>query len=422
MSNRLKYDFESLDKYCKENNVTLLEDYSNVKINRDIRIKGNCCYNNCSNSFEKKFRELLNAGGYCTVCIQIIRDNKRKQNNLNNYGIEEPTKLYTIQKLNEICISNNITLIKKYTDKIYGRSIIEGTCVKCTTNNFKRTLKDIIKNKNFYCLKCKYENANIIRENTNIEKYGVKIISQNKDIQEKIRNNCMIKYGVQHTGQLETVKTKFKQTCLDKYGVENPSQDIVVKNKKKETCLKNWGVEHPSKLLEIKKRKEETCLKNWGTKYHLQNFEIKNRIKNTCLSKYGCEHPMQYSQIFNKQVKSSYSKKEYILPSGKSIYIQGYEHYAIDELLVNNNIDESDIIIGTNNVPEIWYFDSSNKKHRHYVDIFIPKFNKCIEVKSTWTAKKNEHNIFLKQTAAKELGYNYEIWVYDKKGNKTCYQ
>jgi hypothetical protein len=418
----MKYDFELLDKYCKENNVILLEDYSSYKLNRDIYVKGNCCYNNCSNTFEKKFRELINAGGYCTVCIQIVRNNKRKQNNLNNYGIEEPTKLYTIQKLNEICINDNITLIKNYSDKIYGESIIEGICVKCNTNIFKRTLKDIIKNKNFYCLKCKYENANIIRENTNIKKYGVKIISQNKEIQEKIKNNCMIKYGVQHTGQLETVKNKFKQTCIDKYGVENPSQDIVVKNKKIETYLKNWGVEHPSKLLEIKKTKEETSLKKWGTKHPSQNSDIKNKMKNTCLIKYGCEYPMQYSPIFNKQVKSSYLKKEYIFPSGKSIYIQGYEHLALDELILNNDIDETEIIVGISNVPEIWYFDSCNKKHRHYVDIFIPKFNKCIEVKSTWTAKKNEDNIFLKQIAAKELGYNYEIWVYDEKYNKICYK
>jgi hypothetical protein len=27
----------------------------------------------------------------------------------------------------------------------------------------------------------------------------------------------------------------------------------------------------------------------------------------------------------------------------------------------------------------------------------------------------------VKQKAAKALGYKYEIWVYDKKGNKTCY-
>ena len=37
-------------------------------------------------------------------------------------------------------------------------------------------------------------------------------------------------------------------------------------------------------------------------------------------------------------------------------------------------------------------------------------------MKSTWTACKNQDNIFLKQIAGKELGYNYEIWIYDAKG------
>ncbi len=63
--------------------------------------------------------------------------------------------------------------------------------------------------------------------------------------------------------------------------------------------------------------------------------------------------------------------------------------------------------------------DEINKKHRHYVDIFIPSLNKCIEVKSTWTIKNKKANIFNKQKAAKELGYEYEIWVYDNKGNKV---
>ena len=42
------------------------------------------------------------------------------------------------------------------------------------------------------------------------------------------------------------------------------------------------------------------------------------------------------------------------------------------------------------------YEDEYGKKHRHYVDIFIPSQNKCIEVKSNWTAKINQNNIFLK--------------------------
>jgi hypothetical protein len=27
----------------------------------------------------------------------------------------------------------------------------------------------------------------------------------------------------------------------------------------------------------------------------------------------------------------------------------------------------------------------------------------------------------VKQAAAKNLGYNYEIWIFDKNGNKICY-
>ena len=83
------------------------------------------------------------------------------------------------------------------------------------------------------------------------------------------------------------------------------------------------------------------------------------------------------------------------------------------------NIDEEDIITGCKNVPTIWYNDLNNKKRRHFVDIFIPSKNKCIEVKSTWTFTKQKEIVFLKQNAAKELGYLYEIWVYDNKGNKV---
>ena len=58
------------------------------------------------------------------------------------------------------------------------------------------------------------------------------------------------------------------------------------------------------------------------------------------------------------------------------------------------------------------------KEHRYYIGIFIPTENRCIEVKSTWTAKINNHNIYLKQEAAKKLGYKYEIWIYNEKENK----
>ena len=85
-------------------------------------------------------------------------------------------------------------------------------------------------------------------------------------------------------------------------------------------------------------------------------------------------------------------------------------------MLNEQNIEENNIVIGAKNVPKIWYKDENDKLHRHFVDIYIPSKNLCIEIKSTWIIKKE--NVFLKQNAGKELGYNYEIWVYDCKGKK----
>lgn len=124
----------------------------------------------------------------------------------------------------------------------------------------------------------------------------------------------------------------------------------------------------------------------------------------------------------DKMSKNAYKLKHYILPSGNIIKVQGYEHYAYDELINIENINEEDISNGASNVPEIWY-KIDDKERRHYVDIYIPSQNRCIEVKSTWTAEKKKDNIFLKQQAGKELGYNYEIWIYDGKGKKVeCYK
>jgi glutaredoxin len=119
--------------------------------------------------------------------------------------------------------------------------------------------------------------------------------------------------------------------------------------------------------------------------------------------------------------KNAYKLKEYLFPSGKTINIQGYEHYALDEL-IKEGVSEEDIKTGSKNVPELWYDDEIGKRHRHYVDIYIPSQNRCIEVKSTWTAEKKKDCIFLKQNAGKKGGFDYEIWVYNQKGKKiNCY-
>jgi hypothetical protein len=233
------------------------------------------------------------------------------------------------------------------------------------------------------------------------------------------RTNNLENYGFEYPLQREEIKEKCKLTNLDKYGVEYVSQYQEFKDKCKKNNFEKYGVEHFTQTDIMKEKTKNTNLEKYGVEHNLQRPEIKEQIKQTCLKKYGVESCMQNSEIHDKQEKNSYYLKEYTLPSGNKIKIQGLEQFALYELFQKENMNENDIITGCKNVPTIWYNDYSGKKHRHFVDIYIPSQNKCIEIKSTWTFEKQKEVVFLKLNAAKELGYLYEIWVYDGKGNRV---
>ena len=115
-------------------------------------------------------------------------------------------------------------------------------------------------------------------------------------------------------------------------------------------------------------------------------------------------------------LQNAYNKKQYLLPSGKLINMQGYENFMFDILLKDENICENDILTNRTDVPEIWIIDKNGKRRRHYVDFYIKSQNRCIEVKSTFT-NQEKNNVFEKQKAAKDLGFIYEIWIFDRNGN-----
>jgi len=300
---------------------------------------------------------------------------------------------YDYELLKNICDKDGLTLLKNYKDLYITRDTrIIGKCILCD-NSFDKSLNKLHKQKNYGCLSCaKLLKTEKIKE-TMLEKYGVEHAAQSEFFRDKIKQTIFEKYGVEYALQSEEIKAKIRQTNLETYGCEYGLQNEKVKNKKKETYLKNYGVENP-----------------------MQCKEIRDKTKQTNLEKYGVEYTCQNPDILDKMIKSMYKLKEYIMPSGNILQIQGYEHYALDYLLQTEHICETDIITGCKNVPTIWYNDINGKKRRHFVDIFIPNQNRCIEVKSTWTAHINNSTIFLKQLAAKDLGYNYEIWIYDSNG------
>ena len=155
MKKHKKLNFERLQKYCSENNVVLLEDYSNQNIVCHFVIEGKCSNKDCSNNFKKNLYKLINTNAMCNPCIFIQAKVVRKE-----------TKLKTIGKENYF---------------------------QC----------EIIKNK---------------IKDTNIKKYGVEYASQSESVRNKVKETCLKNYGFEHQSYNKTIQEKITQTNILKYG------------------------------------------------------------------------------------------------------------------------------------------------------------------------------------------------------------
>lgn len=161
---------------------------------------------------------------------------------------------------------------------------------------------------------------------------------------------------------------------------------------------------------------KKTNIKKHGVEYPIQSSITKEKIKETNIKKYGVEYPSQIPEVSEKQLKNSYKRKEVITPSGKVINLQGYEPYAYKILL--GTYTEEEILNSRTDVPEIWWTDKEGKKHRYFVDFYIPKDNLMIEVKSTRTYSMDDKKEKIEKTlqASKDAGYNIELWIINNKG------
>lgn len=62
--------------------------------------------------------------------------------------------------------------------------------------------------------------------------------------------------------------------------------------------------------------------------------------------------------------------------------------------------------------PRTEYTGTDNKTHYYFPDIFIPKDNLIIEVKSIWTFNQDNKTVLLKEKACLNAGFNYNFMIY----------
>jgi hypothetical protein len=386
---------EALHDVIQRDEAELLDEYKAVTINTIIHFR---C--KCNAESEKNCMQLIKvSGAFCTKCTRTHWTQRTKETNMNRYGVE-CTVHY--QPIKEQIIQSNLEKygVKHLFESKEIREQIKETMIqKYGVDSPMKS--DEIKNK--------------IKE-SNIKKYGVENTTQLDEVKEKMKNTLLERYGVDHYSKTDEYKEKMKDTCLNKYGVEHYSKTDEYKEQFKNTCIAHYGVVNPNKAKEVRDKIKQTCLSRYGVEYSLQAKEIQDKIKQTCLKRYGVENSSQAQEVQEKIQKSGKKYKEYKMPSGQVRKVQGYEPFALDELVTQ--FSEDDILTDRKEVPQIQYI-ANDKNRLYFPDIYIKSINKIIEVKSDWTYKSKVDNIKEKENATKEAGYNYEIWVYTKKGEKV---
>lgn len=332
-------------------------------------------------------------------------------------------RVYTIELLNDLLKESGATL-KGEVQNTTKRSLITYYC-HCgeeRTKTFEAIKKDLA-----YCKQHQYEILLQKRLATFKEKYGENVTHMNQipGVTEKKNKKMMEKYGTTvyfKTDEYRKSKIKYNYIYLIKLLIKSNSKFVDIADKDK-TLTRESNINFVCKC-----GNEGTLNFRNIEKIGAVCFEERNKIsvektKNTMIKKYGVENAQHDPVLFEKGKNSAYVSKEYKFPSGKIIKIQGYEHFALRDLL--EIYDEDDIKIGSDDrkskvLPTISYkFDDKNKKY--YPDIFIKSENKIIEVKSDFTYKSKKEQNIAKKDACIDLGYDFEFYIYDRNGKRLTF-
>lgn len=195
------------------------------------------------------------------------------------------------------------------------------------------------------------------------------------------------------------------KTFESKYGC-HPMKTTKTKNKLKQSVMEKYGHEN------IMKYFSENNMVN--SPFRLQS--VKDKIKDTFDKKYG-GHPMQTDECFENNLKSRVKFKDFTLPSGKIIRLQGYEVFGIKYLL--DKYDEKDILSSVKEINKeigFIYYKYKGRKKKYYTDFYIKSENKIYEVKSTWTYSANIEKNKAKRKACEQMGIKFEFLIFNSDG------
>lgn len=163
------------------------------------------------------------------------------------------------------------------------------------------------------------------------------------------------------------------------------------------------GKSYRARLMEIKKGKPcPSCI------YETQN----RKIESTWSKLHGVRNISFLPEIQAKIQQSGYTAKTFTFPSGNTIQVQGYEHFALEHLLQSGASED----MFEPHVPTISYQGLDGKDHIYFPDFFWPNEKTVFEVKCMYTLTKELDTNFSKWEACLERGYKVRVLLFDDGG------
>lgn len=261
-----KYTIESLHEYCQQQQLRLAqEDFT--KITNKTMIHVYCALPDCQNIVSRPIYRLFEKLPLCKSCTMK----------------QAKSSKYSLSMLIDYCREHNVVLSKDYSNmKLVCDTMIDATCMMngCDEPVTKRL--DIFLQNGPWCHTCSYKQRAIKREETNMDRYGVKNPMQNKKVQMKTQQTNQIRYGGNAPACSTHVVDKMKNTMLNTYDVDNAMKKTEFKDKQRESVLDHYGVDNPSKNLSIREKASDRLEKDTGYRHPLQDPDTLKKAQDTC--------------------------------------------------------------------------------------------------------------------------------------------
>lgn len=144
--------------------------------------------------------------------------------------------------------------------------------------------------------------------------------------------------------------------------------------------------------------------------------ETKRRAQSLLRANGGCSNCARRA----KTLRRTWRLKTYML-GRREVKVVGYEPQALDYIRQVWKIRPSDIRVDLMDPIPVIEYTHLRRQRKHYPDLWVPRRNLLLEVKSEYTAKTRRGNLrpmmLAKMRAAKAAGYDYRILIMNRDGS-----